>query len=262
MTEQQQIATLFAREHRNYEKRIRPIFLNAVRRNATSALNWIDVNGANDVPLTLLVVPEDWINPIRQAYALVSNLAAKREFYYQKRIKADIDILLDVWREIFGEYATAYAYRIMNELAETTRETIREAIKEGFDLRLNGSQLASYIRRRVMGVISRTRANTIARTEATTAANLGKEQGAKSYFDQNGTKGYKEWITRLDGRERHTHQMADDTIIPIDDMYDVGNEKALRPGDINLSGKERINCRCTQIFMSAERYRRIQANKK
>lgn len=263
MTEQQQIAHTFAREHRNYEKRIRPIFLNAVRANATNALNWIEVNGADNVPLDLLVNSSDWINPMVNAYSLVSNLAAKREYYYQKRVKAtEIDILINVWYEIFRNYATQYAYRIMNELTDTTKESIRDAIAEGFELRLNGSQLASYIRKRVLGVISRNRANTIARTEATTAANLGKSQGAKSYFEQQGEQGYKEWITRIDGKERIAHHIENETIIPIDEDYIVGGELAAMPGDTRLSGSQRCNCRCTQIFMSAERYRRIQGNKK
>lgn len=262
MTEKQQIAQTFAREHRNYEKRIRPIFLNAVRSNAANALNWIDINGANDVPLQLLVNPNDWIRPMQLAYSIVTNLSAKREYYYQKRTKADIDLLLDVWSAIFRDYATDYAYRIMNELAETTRETIRQTIQEGFDIKLNGSQLSSFIRKKVMGLISRNRANTIARTESTTAANLGKEQGAKSYFEQQNTTGYKEWVARIDGRERIAHHIENETIIPIDEDYIVGGEKAARPGDTRLSGSQRCNCRCTQIFMSVERYRRIQANKK
>jgi hypothetical protein len=262
MTEKQQIAITFAREHHNYEKRVRPIFLNAARKNAENALNWIDANGVENVPLNLLVNSSDWIRPMQQAYSLISNLSAKREYYYQKRTKADIDILLDVWSEIFKEYATRYAYRIDNELAETTRETIRQSIQDGFDLKLNGAQLSTFIRKKVLGEISRNRANTIARTESTTAANLGKEQGAKSYFEQQNTTGYKEWITRIDGKERISHHIENDTIIPIDDKYVVGGEEAERPGDPNLSGKQRCNCRCTQIFMSAERYRRIQANKK
>lgn len=263
MTEQQQIANQYAKEHKNYEKRARPVFLNAVRKNALPAIEWIDLNGAEDVPLDLLVAQNDWVIPMQQAYLMIAPLAAKREYYYQKRVKATaIDILLNVWYDIFRDYATSYAYRIMNELTETTRETIRDAIKEGYELKLNGSQLSAYIRKKVMGEISRNRANVIARTESTTASNLGKEQGAKSYFEQQGTKGYKEWVGRNDGRERHTHIALNDTVIPIDDKYTVGTEQALRPGDLDLSAKERCNCRCTQMFMSAERYRRMQANKK
>lgn len=262
MTEAQAVAIEYAKQHRNYERRIKPLFLNALRKNAEPALKWIESYGAENVPLDILVNPNDFIAPMINAYMIVAPLAAQREYFYQKRTKASIlDILSGVWAGIFRVYSTTYAYRIQNNLSETTKELIREAIQEGYDLNLNANQLASYIRKKVSNEISRDRAVTIARTEATTASNLGKFQGAKSYFEDQGMKGYKQWIGRNDGRERHSHIMLNDDIIPMDEEWQVGNEQAERPGDLVLSGKERINCRCTQMFISERRYLRLQQEK-
>jgi len=36
--------------------------------------------------------------------------------------------------------------------------------------------------------------------------------------------------------------------IKIDDVFDVGGEKAICPADISLSGEQRCNCRCFLMF--------------
>lgn len=200
---------------------------------------------------------------MQQAYELVATTAARREYYWMRNTenKAILDFLVDAWRAIFMDYATNYSYRIMNELSETTKEEIRKALSEAYELQLNSDQTASYIRKKVGREISRSRAVLIARTESATAANLGKMTGAKSWLEEAGEKGYKQWIGRV-VNERSTHLALNDTIIPIDDDFFVGGERALAPGDTRLSAAERCNCRCTVQYMSERRYRRMQeANK-
>lgn len=257
MTEQQLILIQYLKDNLIYAKRIRPVFLNALKRASDPAIYWIDQNGAGNVPLELLVNNLVFVQSMTQAYNMVAPLAAKREWFYQKRTKDDIlDILSSAWFGIFREYALNYAYRISNELAETTRESIRVAIQEGYSLNLNTNQLAAYIRKKV-GVINRNRATLIARTEATTASNLGKEQGAKDWFKSQGENGYKMWVGREDGRERPTHTALNDKAIPISEDFKVGGELAQRPGDIRLSGDERCNCRCTTQYISERLYNRL-----
>ena len=104
----------------------------------------------------------------------------------------------------------------------------------------------------------RTRSLTISRTEATRTANLGKEIGARSWIDEQGGQGYKMWLGRV-VNERPTHLAVNNTIIPIDDLYQVGDEQAQRPGDVSLSAAEVINCRCSQSLMSQNRYNQLVA---
>lgn len=259
MTEAQKISLQYARQHEAYEKTMYPIFLRALRKQIKPVIAWVEELGVNP-PLDALVDKTVFRKPMVTAYGLVSPLAAKREYYYMKRMdgKGFIDILIDKWRQIFIEYALNYAYRIENELAETTKNEIREALQYAYENNLNATQTASYIRKRVYNQISRHRAVVIARTEATTASNIGKETGAREWLKEQGQTGYKQWIGREDERERHTHNELNDRIIPIDEAWSVGGFPAKAPGDVRLPGNERIMCRCTTIYMSERRYLRMR----
>lgn len=253
---------LYEKQLERYAKRTYPIFIRALVEQVQPTLEFIRRTENTDPPLDILVDPNIWIRPMQQAYELVATTAARREYYWMRNIenKAILDFLIDAWRAVFMDYSTNYAYRIMNELSETTREEIRRALKESYDQNLNANQTATYIRKRVGREIPRSRAVLIARTESATAANLGKLTGAKSWLEESGQEGYKQWIGRV-VNERSTHLALNDTIIPMDEDFMVGGEKATAPGDTRLSADERCNCRCTVIYMSKRRYDRMQAAK-
>lgn len=262
MIESQKQARIYAQQHRIYERRIYPIILNALKKQTEPVINYI-LNVGSNPDLDIWIDPKVFRVPLRQAYEMVAQLAAKREYYYMRKIdgKGILDFLLDKWRLIFRDYATNYAYRIENELSETTKEEVRIALKYAYENTMNGDQTASYIRKQVGGIISRQRARVIARTEATTASNLGKEVGASEWLSEQNQQGYKQWIGREDKRERHSHNELNDRIIPIDEQWSVGGFDANAPGDVKLPGKERIQCRCTQLFMSKRRFDRMQVAK-
>lgn len=258
----------YQKEHALYAKRIRPLFLNALALQLQPAIDFILETGLNP-DLDLVIRPGYFINPMQNAYEIVGTTAAKREYYGLKKIeeKANIDFLISAWKEILRMYALRYAYRIDNELTDTTKELIRQAILEADEQGLNADKKATYIRKKVLNEITRTRATLIAVTEATTASNLGKLEGAKSYFTETGQKGYKQWIGRDDGRERPSHLQMNDDIIPFEDQWilsnpDGGVSTCNAPGDVSLPANERCRCRCTQIFMTERRYQRMLAEKK
>lgn len=210
------------------------------------------INPLSEPPLDILLQADVFRQPLQRAYEEIGLSAARREYYFQRgsEEKAAIDIFVSLWRDIFRDYATNYAYRIENELNETSKEEIRKALKKGYEEALSGDKLITRIRKSVGNEISRFRASLIARTEATTAASLGKEEGARSYFNETNQGGYQQWITRIDGKERHTHHELNGNVISMAENWTVGTETARFPGDVNLSGKERIQCRCTRLFMS------------
>lgn len=268
-------AELYDSQLDRYAKRVYPLFLNACKKQVAPVVEFIRRTGNIDPPLDILVIPNVFIRPIQQAYDTIGVISAKREYYAirgldeQKRI---LDILIDAWRAIFYDYATNYAYRIDNELSETTKEEIRTALKEAYEQGLNADRTATYIRVKVGGRISRHRAVTISRTESATAANLGKRAGADTWLKETSQKGYKQWIGREDkqerGRETDTmHWRLNDTIIPIDEPFtftdpDGHVSHGMMPGDTNLPGNQRINCRCTLVYMSERRYRRMHEEEK
>lgn len=243
-------------QHDIYSARIYPIFLNALRKQAEPALIQIDHGNYNYSPE--IIRPEVMQTPLMHSYQIVGIFSAKRQYYWMKfnDNKSAIGFLVDKWRLIFRDYALKYAYRIQNKLAETTRNEIRTALSEAYDQTLSVDQTARYVRKKVNGEISKSRATLIARTEATTATNLGKEQGAKSWLSEQGQKGYKQWLGRADSKERPTHIALNNRIIPMEDNFEVGGELAQYPGDDGLSADERCNCRCTTLYMSERRYLR------
>lgn len=274
MTEAKKQALLYARQHKQYERRIYPLFLRALRKQLEPVINWIEVNPSDyqfkQPDLDVLVVSSIFRKPMQQAYDMVAVTAARREYYYMKGIeeKGLIDFLVEKWRALFNDYATTYAYRVESDLSETTKEEIRRALAYAYENQLNANQTAAYIKKSVYNQISRKRAVVIARTEATTASNLGKETGAKEWLKESGQQGYKQWLGREDSRERgfgtdHGHWAMNDDIIPMEQDWELTDDKGVvsygqRPGDTRLPANQRVNCRCTQLFMSARRYERMQ----
>lgn len=265
MTQAEKQRQEYRKQHSAYERRIKPIFLNTLRRQIEPVVLWLDANPVGEPPLELLIDQAIFRRPMVQSYQIVGMTSAKRS-YYQIRgndgSKVAIDFFINLWADIFREYALRYAYRIENELSDTTKEEIRKALAEGRELGYSNDRIATLIRRRVQGQISRTRAILIARTEATTASNLGAETGAKTWLNEVNQKGYQQWISRIDEETRHNHLDLNDDIIPMGEQWQVGTELADMPGDTKLSAKERCNCRCTRLFMSERRYLRLMAEKK
>ena len=265
MTEQSDVRETYERQLYRYERRIYPLFVEALQKQLLPVLDYIRTMQDVNPPLNLLVQPEVFIKPMQQAYETVGQLSAKRQYYLMRAeepTKASaIGFLIDLWSKIFYDYSTEYAYRIMNELSETTREEIRTALTYSFEQGYSADQTAAYIRKRVGREITRYRANMIARTEAGSAAALGKITGGKSWLEQQNQKGYKQYIGREDIRERESHRRLNDTIIPIDEDFaftqDGQTEYAPHPCAVTLSGGERINCRCSFLIMSERRYNQM-----
>lgn len=91
---------------------------------------------------------------------------------------------------------------------------------------------------------SKDRALLVAQNEANTVMNSVDFTNAKS----SGKK-YKRWVTEKDSRVRLSHEEVDETKIPIDDYFHVGNDNLKFPHDyMNGSPENLINCRCTCLY--------------
>lgn len=58
---------------------------------------------------------------------------------------------------------------------------------------------------------------------------------------------YKQWHTIIDGRERATHAVANNQVVPIDQPFIVGGFQMMFPRDISFGAppREILNCRCS-----------------
>jgi hypothetical protein len=99
----------------------------------------------------------------------------------------------------------------------------------------------------------RYRGETIARTESIDALRAGQRESIRQAvevgeIDPRDAK--KSWDSSgEDGRTRETHLQAEIDYkdgIPIDQMFIVGGEAMIGPGDSSASAENRVNCRCRE----------------
>ena len=96
------------------------------------------------------------------------------------------------------------------------------------------------------------RAETIARTEGTTAASLARDESLQQMIDQTGidTQRIEEiWNATRDKRTRDWHRSMNGQTVPHGGLFTDGlGNKLRRPGDPQSPAATRINCRCVKTF--------------
>jgi HK97 family phage portal protein len=124
------------------------------------------------------------------------------------------------------------------QMAETVWKNTKDAIA-AITENTSGKSQAEQIKE-IRNLFDSARAATIAGTETVSALNYGKLTG----FDAAGQKSLM-WVTRRDGRVRHTHAKADGQVRQDGKAFEVGGYELKYPGDPDAPAKERVMCRCT-----------------
>jgi len=92
--------------------------------------------------------------------------------------------------------------------------------------------------------LSKDRALLIAQNESNSAYNYVDYENAV-----NSGKGFKTWITENDDKVRYDHAEVDGVVVPINEMFRVGNDEMRFPHDfLNGSAENLINCRCVCLY--------------
>ena len=247
----------YAKSHSIAEKEILPFVRRALRDTVAPVIKHIELYGFTNLIPEAIINRSVWREMYPKIYQKLGMKFAKKEFYRQRGLEAQkasaIDFLIDVWSSMLRNYAFSHINLMENELNETTIRIIKEALGDSYLLGVDRDNAVRLFIKDIQGRF-RKRAGTISRTEATTISNLGKDIGARSWIDQQGGQGYKVWLGRNDIKERPSHIQENNTILPIDDEFDLSGQLAQRPGDVNLSASQRINCRCVCSYMSENRY--------
>jgi len=253
----------FAKFHKNAEKQILPIVRKALKKSIAPVIAWVEGNDVYNVPVAMLIDQNVWRDMYLTIFQQIGMSMARKEYYYQRSIEGGatkasaIEFLIDVWSTTLRDYALNYTRRIQNDLNNTTTDLLRRALSEDYSLMVDGAGRTRLFKKFTTQYFDG-RSLVITRTEATAVSNLGKEIGARSWIDEQGGGGYKVWLGRADARERPTHLQTNNTIIPIDDLYNLDGDLGQRPGDVEFLMKNKIMCRCTQSLMSANRYAQYQ----
>ena len=157
----------------------------------------------------------------------------------------------DFFATLIRNYIAAEAGRSINIVA-TAQADVMRAIAIG----VKEAEGIEQIAKRITGLkagINPHRARVIARTEVHDAATFSALQSVKDEAQALGATVTKKWVPVLDARTRDDHRaMFSKKPIDVNDLFTVGGEKALRPGDPNLSAKQRVNCRCAVVFRDKE----------
>ena len=163
---------------------------------------------------------------------------------------SNISEMKPFWNKLMKGFLNTYIAQRVTEVMGTTIRRIKTTIEKGRNDGLTDKELARMIRADERA--RELRANTIARTEATTAMN-------KSWIlslESSGLNWEKAWNAIRDDRTREDHWLTDPSLwIGVKDNFIIGGWQMSFPGDSTQGAPvgEIINCRCWLKFRLAGR---------
>jgi SPP1 gp7 family putative phage head morphogenesis protein len=137
-----------------------------------------------------------------------------------------------------NKYGITRIQQVHKTYLEDVSKLFSDRLKEGKTLKETTSEVFKVMK---SPRFYKYQAERIARTETTAAANYAAVQsGSVSGFVME-----KRWISALDKRTRDPHASTNGQRVGEKEMFIVGGENLLYPGDPNGSAGNVINCRCT-----------------
>ncbi|MFC5587564.1 phage portal protein [Sporosarcina soli] len=203
----------------------------------------------SDIDAILSLEKEEWL---AMMIALYSNFA--KEMYDRERkllksqalklnVKFDDYDFADV-TEYMQEFIRVAAGDSVSYIHEWTRQEIRSILSEAFEESWAMSAVVREMKQLYFDDFMTHRSYRIARTEMMAAASYGKQQGVLSLnLPIN-----KIWVSTYDSRTRDSHKYANQQTVDVKDYYNINGYSAMFPGDPELPAKERIHCRCVEVY--------------
>ena len=157
----------------------------------------------------------------------------------------------------FGDLVFTYYQREgadkVQAVSATTKRRILRAINQGEKEALGVDKTAKLIIEKTSGVIGRSRAATIARTETHAAASYATDAATR---ELNLPNQKKRWVSVSDGRTRTAHAQANGQEVEIDEKFLIrigGREVNMSyPHDGSGGPANNINCRCIAVYFTDE----------
>lgn len=163
------------------------------------------------------------------------------------RVNNAFGVSFDLEAPFVQDFIRARANQLAGQVTDTTYSAIQQALADGVAQGASIDDLAASVQD-VFDVASRSRAQTIARTEVISASN-GSASLAAAQLPADVAAG-QEFIATRDERVRDDHADADGQIVAMGQPFDVGGESLLYPGDPAGSPENVVNCRCTVAFLT------------
>lgn len=132
----------------------------------------------------------------------------------------------------------------LKQTLQRDRQNIIYSIKSNLIQGVNRGESFSSMAKRMKDVLNGDykKAVRIARTETHRVREAGTYESALM-GEKAGIKQVKTWNSSNDSRTRKEHRRLDGETIPLDEYFQVGRAKALKPGDTGRAEHD-INCRC------------------
>lgn len=248
MRSNRQLKVQWTRQQAAAENRHRAAIERALNTQLKAFITYADANGL-DAALTLIdtIVTPDPLHPVIQRLYIAegtrAGLAEQRELNreygdeYQSQKAFDF---FTSWVTEMTNYFYSYGMQAITKMTETTKNSIRQEVSSSLSRQESYPEIRNNLASTIPGVDKR-RANVIARTETVSAMSYGKQTAAASLPFQM----IKGWISIRDKRTRHSHVRMDGEKVPLAQPY---SNDGMYPGDPDLPGKERIQCRCTETY--------------
>lgn len=203
----------------------------------------------SDLDAILSLEKDEWLAMMIALYSDFAKTMYDRERKSLKSQAIELSVKFDDYdfgdiTEQMKEYIRIAAGDSITYIEEWTRQEIRSILSEAFEEGWAMSAVVREMRQLYFDDFMAHRSYRIARTEMMAAASYGKQQGVLSLdLPIN-----KTWIATNDNRTRISHVLASGQTKDVKEYYDVDSYPAMFPGDPILPAKERIHCRCVEVY--------------
>ncbi len=149
-------------------------------------------------------------------------------------------------RGMISSLSSSLAKTASGEIINTTQKVLERGV-DMVAMSAEADDGIAYVRERLKGGIAQRRSVNISEDQSHKAGNAIIEAFG-SVAQKTGEVMWKMWMSRRDGKVRHTHAVADGQTVRANETYSVGDSELQFPGDPSGSAAEVINCRCYQIM--------------
>jgi hypothetical protein len=241
--------------HKEYEAYAYPIIKKALDEQTGVVADFVNEDNFDDIELYIqfLVQQKPLYDGLEQIYTKVGVSAATFSYDYIRnsvpKTKKDfiIDFFNAVWYEEMVNYFRLIGGTKVSGIDETTTEKVKNLLANILGQNLSRRDQAKLFEETLNDPsFNRARSLVIARTESTTAANHGINEGARS----SDYEVVKFWINTKDKRTRLSHLAMTQDRIGLNQPFLVLDPKTnevtemMYPGDVGAPAKEVVNCRC------------------
>lgn len=172
--------------------------------------------------------------------------AEEQTFFFAKKWRRAVDINA-IKNKTYKKVLSKITAGKVTHIKDTFRKQLHTQINILANAGDSTKTIAKKIAKLSKGKIGNKRSLLIAREETQISLSISNNDTAVASNLKS-----KEWVYTFGAKEpRENHKALNGVTIGIDELFNLGDEKALHPKDYNLSASESINCYCLCFYHRA-----------